>query len=179
MLTRSVVLIGLTGSGKTTAGRRLAKQLDCAFVDTDGVVSDATGLSVREIFEQRGESAFRLYETQALKLILADVTPKVVAVAGGAVMAQENRDVIRDSKSYVVWLDAEPLTLLKRVSVGSHRPLLDDDPSATLVAMSIERNNLYADIADMRVDTNRRNLKQVVKQVVKVVLEEASEQGAP
>ncbi|MHB1090820.1 MAG: shikimate kinase, partial [Ilumatobacteraceae bacterium] len=123
MLTRSIVLIGLTGSGKTTVGKRLAKQLNCAFVDTDHVVFETTGLSVREIFEQQGEPVFRGYEARALEMIFAETTPKVIAAAGGVVLAERNRDVIRNSKSFVVWLDTEPSILLKRVSVGVHRPL--------------------------------------------------------
>ena len=71
MLKRSIVLIGLTGSGKTTVGRRLSKHLNCAFVDTDEVVSASTGLSVREIFEQQGESAFRDHEIRAMEVIFA------------------------------------------------------------------------------------------------------------
>lgn len=166
MLTCSIVLIGLTGSGKTTVGKHLAKQLKCTFVDTDDVVFETTGSSVREIFEQQGESAFRHYETRALEMIFADVTPRVIAAAGGAVLTEQNRRIIRNSKAHVVWLDAEPAILLKRVSAGVHRPLLDDDASAALMAMSAERNNLYAELADVRVDTNGRGINRVVKKVL-------------
>lgn len=175
MLTRSVVLIGLTGSGKTTVGKRLAKQLDCTFVDTDDVVFSTTGLSVREIFEQQGEPVFRDHETQVLEMIFADVTPKVIAAAGGVVLAEHNRDVIRNSNSYVVWLDAEPSVLAQRVSAGGHRPLLDDDAPATLKAMSATRRDLYAQLANVRVDTNGRDINAIVKKVVKHI----SAQGTP
>jgi shikimate kinase len=177
MLTRSVVLIGLTGSGKTTIGKRLAKHLNCTFVDTDDVVFETTGLSVREIFEQQGEDSFRDYETRVLETIFADVTPKVIAAAGGVVLAEHNRHVIRNSKSYVVWLDTEPSNLLKRVSAGGHRPLLDDDAPATLMAMSEERRDLYAELADVRVDTNGSDVNRVVNLVLKHVLKHMSAQG--
>lgn len=163
MLTRSIVLIGLTGSGKTTIGKRLAKQLDCQFVDTDDVVIATTGSSVREIFELEGELAFRAHESKALESILADGVPKVIAAAGGVVLAEQNRRAIQDSRSHVVWLDAEPANLLKRISIGSHRPLLDDNPSATLVAMSAERRELYADLADVKVDANGRDITGIAK----------------
>ena len=167
MLTRSVVLIGLTGSGKTTVGKRLAKQLDCTFVDTDDAVFATTGLSVREIFEQQGEPVFRDHESQVVEMIFVDITPKVIAAAGGVVLAEHNRDVIRNSNSYVVWLDAEPSVLAQRVSAGGHRPLLDDDAPATLKAMSATRRDLYAQLANVRVDTNGRDINAVVKEVVK------------
>lgn len=169
MLTRSVILIGLTGSGKTTVGKRLAKHLNCAFVDTDDVVLETTGLSVREIFEQAGEPAFRDHETKVLEGILADVTPRVIAAAGGVVLAEHNRQLIRNSKSWVVWLDAKPSNLLKRVAAGSHRPLLDNDARATLMAMSTARRDLYAGLAEFRVNTNGNDINKVVNLVLKHV----------
>lgn len=167
MLTRSIVLIGLMGSGKTTVGKRLAKQLGCTFVDTDDVVLKATGLSVRDIFERFGETVFRDHETRALQSILLDDTPKVIAAAGGAVLAENNRRAISDSSSYVVWLDTEPSNLLKRVSFGPHRPLLDDDAPTTLEAMSTVRKGLYSELADTRVDTNSLNVHEVVNVILK------------
>ena len=169
MLKRSIVLIGLTGSGKTTVGRRLSKHLNCAFVDTDEVVSASTGLSVREIFEQQGESAFRDHEIRAMEVIFADSTPRVIAAAAGVVLAERNRQIIRNSISFVVWLDAEPSNLLKRVSGGGHRPLLDGDALAALTAMNATRRDLYAKLADVRVDTKRRTVNGVVKSVLKLV----------
>ncbi|MEO5974360.1 MAG: shikimate kinase [Ilumatobacteraceae bacterium] len=171
MLTRSIVLIGLTGSGKTTVGKRLSKQLDCPFVDTDDVVSESTGLAVREIFQRNGEPAFRALETSALEGILADATPKVIAAAGGTILAEQNRRSIQNSNSDVIWLDAEPKNLLKRISIGSHRPLLDDNPVATLMEMSAERRGLYAELADLRVDANGRDINRIVKIVFDFVTE--------
>ena len=172
MLSRSIVLIGLTGSGKTTVGKRLAKQFDCRFVDTDDVVIATTGSSVREIFELEGEPAFRAHESKALESILADDVPKVIAAAGGVVLAEQNRRAIQNSKSHVVWLDAEPANLLKRISNGSHRPLLDDNPSATLVAMSVERRGLYAELANLRVDANGRDINEIVKVVFNYLIDQ-------
>lgn len=169
MLTRSIVLIGLTGSGKTTVGKRLAKQLKCSFVDSDDVVLQIAGKSVRDIFEQDGEHAFRDLESRALEVIFADNTPKVIAAAGGSVLAESNRQVIANSDSTVVWLDVEPSNLLRRVTVGSHRPLLDGDASAALTAMSTERRSLYAQLADLQVDANVHDINRVVKTVLKHV----------
>lgn len=174
MLTRSIILIGLTGSGKTTVGKRLAKQLACPFVDTDDVVIATADSSVREIFELQGEPAFRAYESKALELILADEIPKVIAAAGGVVLAEPNRRAIQNSNSHVVWLDAEPANLLKRISIGSHRPLLDDNPSATLETMNVERRGLYAELANVRVDANGRDINEIVKVVSNYLMDQES-----
>ena len=170
MLTRSIVLIGLTGSGKTTVGKRLSKQLSCPFIDTDDVVSETAGLAVRDIFEREGESAFRALESNALQEILADDTPKVVAAAGGVVLAEQNRRSIQEANAHVIWLDADPKSLLKRISIGGHRPLLDNNPAATLKAMSAERRGLYAELADLRVDANGRDINAIVKLVFEFVM---------
>ena len=169
MLTRSIVLIGLTGSGKTTVGKRLAKQLECSFVDSDDVVLEIAGKTVREIFEQQGEQSFRTLESKALEMIFAEHSPRVIAAAGGAVLAEQNRHVIKDSKSTVVWLDVEPSNLLRRVTVGSHRPLLDDDAPATLTAMSKARRGLYAELADLQLDANGHDIKGIVKTILTYV----------
>ncbi len=161
MLTRSVVLIGLMGSGKTTAGRRLAKKIGCEFVDTDDVVREVAGIEVRDIFERDGEPKFREYESSALLQILQDKTPRVIAAAGGVVLADKNRAAIEASGVYVVWLQAETTALVERAAVGRHRPLLDGDAPAKLEAMSIARNKLYAGLADTRIDTNRMTVATV------------------
>jgi len=163
MLTRSVVLIGLMGSGKTTAGRRLAKKIGCVFVDTDDVVRELAGAAVREIFERSGEPKFREYESVALLQILQDTTPRIIAAAGGVVLAEKNRDVIEASGAHVVWLQAETTALVERAALGAHRPLLDGDAHATLESMRIARERLYADLADTRIDTNNQSVKSVAE----------------
>jgi shikimate kinase len=163
MLTRSVVLIGLMGSGKTTAGRRLAKQIGCVFVDTDDVVCELAGAAVREIFERSGEAKFREYESIALAQILQDKTPRIIAAAGGVVLAEKNRDVIEASGAHVVWLQAETTALVERAALGAHRPLLDGDPHATMELISIAREKLYAGLADTRIDTNNQSVKSVAE----------------
>jgi len=163
MLTRSVVLIGLMGSGKTTAGRRLAKKIGCEFVDTDDVVREVAGIEVRDIFERDGEPKFREYESSALLQILQDKTPRVIAAAGGVVLADKNRAAIEASGAYVVWLQAETSALVERTATGAHRPLLIGDAPATLEAMSIAREKLYAGLADTRIDTNNQSVTSVAE----------------
>ena len=165
MLTRSVVLIGLMGSGKTTAGRRLAKKIGCVFVDTDDVVREVAGASVREIFERGGEDLFREYENLALLQILRNEAPRIIAAAGGVVLAEKNREAIEASGAYVVWLQADIPALVERAALGAHRPLLDGDAHATLEAMSNAREELYAGLADTRIDTNSLSVKSVAELV--------------
>mgnify|MGYP003894869977 FL=1 len=103
----AIVLVGLMGSGKSTVGKRIAQELGYEFADSDDLVASTTGKSVRDIFSQDGEAVFRKYESDAIRAVLADgKSPIVLATGGGAVISSENRSVISDHASHVVWLDA-------------------------------------------------------------------------
>ncbi len=142
-----MVLVGMMGTGKSTVGRLLAERLGRRFVDSDEQIEQATGRTVREIFEADGEAAFRRVESDALEAALDDTAPAVVAAAGGVVLDPANRERLRDAGT-VVWLVAPPAVLAERVDDGDHRPLLADDPLGVLTALSDERGPLYADVAD-------------------------------
>jgi shikimate kinase len=165
---RHLVLIGMMGSGKTTVGRRVAARLDRRLRDSDAEVEARTGRTVREIFETDGEAAFRAEEARALAEALADPEPAVVAAAGGVVLDPRNRERMRQAGT-VVWLDARPDALARRVSSGGHRPLLGDDPLTALRHLDAERRPLYAEVADHVVSAEDRPLEDVVADVLAAV----------
>jgi shikimate kinase len=162
---KHLVLIGLMGTGKTTAGTRAAAVLDRPFVDSDEQIEARTGRTVRDIFESEGEGVFRQYESEALLEALASDQPAVIAAAGGAVLRPENRAAIRDA-ARVVWLRADPEVLLERVGSGEHRPLLRDDPLGVLRKMEEERHHLYEDLSDVAIDVGKLPVDEVVELVV-------------
>lgn len=166
---RHIVLVGLMGSGKSSVGRRLAQATSRQFFDTDRIVEETHHQSVREMFETVGEQEFRKRETDALRGALSSETPAVIAAAGGVVLSDVNRGLIRGATqrdtAYVVWLDTEPHELAHRVQRGTHRPLLDADPVGTLEAMSVERHSMYAEVATHVVETNGRTLEEVCTEV--------------
>jgi shikimate kinase len=163
---RHLVLVGMMGSGKTTVGRRVAAALGRRLRDSDEEVEARTGRTVREIFETDGEPAFRAEEARALAEALDDPEPGVVAAAGGVVLDPRNRARLREAGT-VVWLDATPEDLARRVSTGGHRPLLGDDPRAALRRLDAERRPLYAEVADHVVPVGGgRSVDQVVADVL-------------
>ncbi|MET0145539.1 MAG: shikimate kinase [Ilumatobacteraceae bacterium] len=166
---RHVVLIGMMGSGKTTAGRRLAQILGRRLVDSDELVEARTGRTVREIFEAEGEPAFRVLETAALVEALATAEPLVIAAAGGVLMLRENRDALIASGAHVIWLRADPAELARRAVTGQHRPLLDGDPEAAMRRLLPEREPQYLEVADDVVDTDDRTPDEVVDVVAALV----------
>lgn len=163
-----VVLIGMMGSGKTTVGRIVAKRLGRRFLDSDEVVEERTGHTVRAIFALQGEDAFRAEETAALVEALGSKEPVVVAAAGGSVLDAANRERMR-SAGTVVWLRADPVVLADRVVGGGHRPLLDEDPVGVLRALDAERGHLYEEVADVVIEVDALAPEQVADSVLAAV----------
>ncbi len=141
--TRSIVLVGLMGSGKTSTGRRLAHRLGLGFVDADAEIEAAAGMSIADIFARHGEPYFRDGERRVMARLL-DAGPRVIATGGGAFLNEETRT--RIAKNGVsVWLKADPDVLWRRVRKRSHRPLLQgDDPEQTLRTLLEQRYPVYA-----------------------------------
>ncbi len=150
-LGRSVVLVGVMGSGKSCIGKRLAVHLGLPFVDADREIAAAAGCSVPEIFERHGERAFRDGERRVIQRLLGN-QPHVLATGGGAFMDPATRALIRE-RGISVWLRADIELLLKRVSRRNDRPLLRDvDPRAKLLELMQARDPIYAE-ADLAVDS--------------------------
>ncbi len=148
-----IVLVGLMGAGKSTVGRLVADATQRTFVDVDVAITARTGKTVRELWEEGGESAYRSLESDEVHAALHrdDV---VLAAPGGAILDPAVRYALADA--FVVWLRADPAVLGGRVRAGDHRPLLGADPASDLAAMAADRSALYAAVADLVVDTDVR-----------------------
>ena len=162
-----VVLVGLMGVGKSTVARVLGERLGRPVLDTDALIEARTGRSVRSIFADDGEEAFRDVEVEVLAEALAATRPSVIAAAGGVVLRAENRAVLGQANARVVWLCADPALLLERVRGGAHRPSLDHDPAGTLRLMHESRGPLYREVADVIVSVDGRSVTDVVDAVLR------------
>ncbi len=148
--TRTLVLVGMMGSGKSSVGRRLAMRLGLNFVDADVEIETAARMTIPEIFEQRGEAEFRQGERRVISRILDSRTPLVLATGGGAFMHPETRQRVQE-RGISIWLKADPDVLMKRVRRNARRPLLQTaDPEGTLRALLAQREPVYA-LADLTV----------------------------
>jgi shikimate kinase len=149
--TRSVVLIGLMGAGKTAVGRRLAVRLDLPFIDADAEIEEAAGSTISEIFAEHGEAYFRQGERKVIARLLNN-GPQVLATGGGAYMNADTRANIK-AHGISIWLKAELKVLLKRVNRRDNRPLLaGDDHEAVMKKLMAERYPVYAE-ADLIVES--------------------------
>ncbi len=165
--TRSIVLVGMMGCGKTSAGRRLAERLGLPFVDADHEIEAAHQMTIAEIFARYGEPYFRDGERRVMARLLAS-GPNVVATGGGAFMNEQTRGRIADS-GISVWLRAEFDVLMKRVRRRPTRPLLQNpDPEGTLRRLMDERYPVYAG-ANVTVETRDAHFDAVVEDVMRAL----------
>ncbi len=144
----------MPGSGKSTVGRQLARRLGLPFVDSDHLIEQRLGCSIREYFARAGEAAFRDLEQQVLAE-LADGPTAVVATGGGAVLREANREKLREA-GRVIYLRSSPEELHRRLRHDTQRPLLQvADPLAKLRELYAQRDPLYRDAAHFLVETGR------------------------
>ena len=164
---RSVYLIGMMGSGKTSTGRPLAERLGYGFVDADAVIEQAAGCSIAEIFQRDGEPEFRALEKQVLNSI-SQRHSLVVATGGGVVTQRENWGLLHSG--IVIWLDVVQEQLLTRLQTDKTvRPLLQTaDPEAALNELLAERKGLYAE-ADLTVVINDEPPEAVADGIVQLL----------
>ena len=163
---RCVLLTGPMGAGKSRVGRALAQVLGWGFVDTDTEVERAARMKIAEIFAREGEAGFRKRERAVLEALPAECS--VVALGGGALVADDNRRVLAE-KGVLVWLDARPETLVERMGEAAERPLLAglerSARIAKLEALCDARAAAYG-TALLRVETDARSVEEVCAAVL-------------
>ena len=165
-----IILIGPMGSGKTSTGRMLAKEMGYAFVDTDEEVTKRTGVSIAYIFDVEGEEGFRKRECLALKECLND-NNTILSTGGGIVLSKENRDLLQD-RGTVVYLQTSIRSQVKRTASTNNRPLLQNkDPEETLEKLMLTRAPLYEEIADITIMTDNKSLQEMSKEIQRAINE--------
>ena len=159
-LQRHIALIGMMGAGKSTVGAWLAEVEQLRYVDLDVAIEQRQGQSIPEIFQGEGEQTFRVIEQQVLAEVLDVNEPLLVACGGGVVVSEPNLKVLRE-KAWVCWLRANVHVLTDRVAQSRGRPLLGNDPLASITAISTGRAQLYAQAADEVIDVDDLRAEQV------------------
>lgn len=164
----NIFLIGPMGSGKSTIGKQLAKELQMDFYDSDQEIEVRTGVSIPWIFDVEGEVGFRQREHK----VLDELTQKsgiIIATGGGAVLSAENRNVLA-GRGIVIYLKVSIDEQISRTEKGHNRPLLEkENLRNSLTKLNKERDPYYEEIADFSFETNNRSAQAVVKDIIESV----------
>ena len=156
----------MPGSGKSTVGRHVARHLNRPFVDTDQVIEQHVGCSIREYFELHGEPAFRDVEAHVVNELAALTSPAIIATGGGTVLREANRRALHEGGT-VFYLRSTPEDLARRLRHDTHRPLLQGgDPLRRLRTLFAERDPLYRQTAHYVVETGRPSIHTLVNMVL-------------
>ncbi len=160
---KPIILIGMMGSGKTTIGRRLAREIGAEFLDLDREIESRNGVVVSTIFEIEGEGGFRLRESQLLAEVVLS-SGKVFATGGGVVLSPLNRARLIAS-GYVIYLHANPGLIYSRTRNDKSRPLIQvSDPMTRITQLIDWRDPLYREVADIVIEAGS-DMNEIVSQI--------------
>ncbi|MBT9505988.1 shikimate kinase [Rhodoferax sp.] len=158
-------LIGLPGCGKSTVGRQLARRLQLPFLDSDHVIEQQLGCSIREYFEREGEDRFRDVEESVIDQLTQN-SKGVLSTGGGVVLRPNNRKNLRE-RGQVIYLNSSPDELFRRLRHDVNRPLLQvADPLARLRDLHAHRDPLYRETANFVIETGRPSVATLVNMIV-------------
>ncbi len=164
----SIALIGFMGVGKTVVGTVLAKKLNRKFVELDSLIEQKAGKPIPEIFRQDGEVIFRELEIEVIREV-SRIKNQVIACGGGIVLNKINIDRLKND-SVIVCLTASPGVILKRVSDGGERPLLEvANPALSIQELLKFRQPLYERAADIKIDTSKMDIDSITEQIISQV----------
>lgn len=163
---RNIFLIGPMGAGKSTIGRHLSQQLNMDFFDSDQEIENRTGANISWVFDVEGENGFRKREVK----IIDELTKKqgiILATGGGSVKFKENRNIL-SARGIVVYLETTIEKQLLRTKRDTKRPLLQSNVSnrTILENLALERNPLYEEIADFKIQTDNKSAKSITYHII-------------
>lgn len=163
---KNIILIGFMGCGKTSVGKRLAESENMGFLDTDEWIEREQQTTISEIFETKGEAAFRNMETECLRQILEYTEkPFVLSVGGGLPIREENRKLLLQI-GHVVYLKASPEVIYKRLHNDKTRPLLQGmNPRGRIMDLMNARKNYYEDAAEYIIHVDDREFSDIIEEI--------------
>lgn len=163
-----LVLIGPPGAGKTTVGKALSKELDCAFVDSDKEIEVKSDKKIIDIFVEDGEARFRVIEEEVVTKLLQDATG-VLSLGGGAPMNNQIKQILSDATFPVIFLDVSISQAANRVGFNKERPLLLINPRQQWITLMSARRAIYESLATEIISTDSKKPIEVAKEIMSIL----------
>lgn len=169
MCMRNIILIGFMGAGKTAVGNRLSKKLGYEYIDTDQYIEQKEGMTISNIFAEKGEEYFRDLETSVIEELMLREKPTVFSTGGGMPLRRENAELLK-KLGEVFFLKAEADTIYARVKGDTKRPLLQcDNPKQKIMDLLEIRNPSYQNACDYVVCVDQKDIRTVAEEVMKLL----------
>lgn len=164
-MANNIFLIGFSGSGKSSVGKKLAKHLNYNFLDTDRIIEKTTSLSIDETISTKGEKEFRSIETQVLSKI--DFSQNNVISTGGGLPTEKDNIRIMKNNGSIIWLKASIDSIYDRLKNSKEiRPLIGNHiEKENIESLYNSRQSVY-NIADVSIDTDNKNLDEITKELI-------------
>ena len=164
-LNKNIVLLGMMGSGKSTIGFLLSKNINCSFLDVDKFIEKETNLKIHDIFQKKGENYFRDIE-EKITLKLLKSKGKIISLGGGAFLNKNIRkEILKNHISF--WLNWKSSTLINRILKSKKRPIAFNSNENDLRKLIGERSNIYAE-AKFKINCETLTKNMIVKNIIKL-----------
>ena len=169
---KNIIIIGITGVGKTTVGRLIADKLNKEFIDLDRSIEAHCGVDIPTIFAIEGEDGFRRRETDELNRIIYSNMDYVLSVGGGCVVKPENRNIILSGNNIIVQLVADVKVLVERLLKSPpKRPMFQNtNIEAKIIELYNARKEIYDSVTDVKLNTSMLKQSQVADLVVNYII---------
>jgi shikimate kinase len=164
---KNIIITGFMGTGKSSVGRRLAKELNMKFVDTDGLIEREAKMPISEIFAQFGEDQFRKLESKVISEVSA-CTGAVISTGGGAIINPLNLEALKRN-GVIVCLAASVNAILSRIGKGNERPLLSVGNKEEIISNLLKAREPFYKKADFIIDTTEKGIGEVVGEIIRIV----------
>ncbi len=162
----NIILIGFMGCGKSSVGYRLSYALRQTLIDTDKLIERQQGMTISQIFETKGESAFRQMETECVRYLIEGADKQIISTGGGLPMKEENHTLLKQLGT-VYYLKVTEETVYERLKGDTTRPLLQgENPRARIGELLAKRAPIYEACADYIIEVSDKSFEEIIGEIV-------------
>ena len=162
---KNLVFLGMMGSGKSSVGNLVSKKLNLPFIDIDNLIVKDTGMSISEIFKNKGENYFRNLEEKITLKTLKNINSVISLGGGGFINSKIRKEILKNHFSF--WLDLDEPTIIKRIRSSKKRPLAFNSTAPEIGKIIKSRSKIYSS-AKFKINCNKLSITEIVNKIIKI-----------